>query len=101
MPKEIILYNLAENVTEEDYQDYVTNKKGPLLESLSSVEKFELVKVLGSASGQIPYKYVGIVHLKSLVTSRRTMRPRRSSRIPAGMAYQSADFHILAGIEIY
>jgi hypothetical protein len=35
MAKEIILYNLAENVTDEEYKDYVTREKGPILESLS------------------------------------------------------------------
>jgi len=66
MAKEIILYNLAENVTDEEYKDYVTNEKGPLLESLSSVKKFELVKITGAAAGKIPYKYIGIMHLTSL-----------------------------------
>ena len=66
MAKQIILYNLAEHVTDEEYQDYVTKEKGPLLESLSSVKKFEMVKITGSTSGEIPYKYVGILHVSSL-----------------------------------
>ena len=66
MAKEIILYNLADNVTDEQYKNFVTKEKGPLLESLSSVKKFELVKVTGAATGEIPYKYVGILHLNSL-----------------------------------
>ena len=39
MAKEIILYNLADNVTDDQYKEYVKNEKGPILESLSSVEK--------------------------------------------------------------
>jgi hypothetical protein len=63
MAEEIILYNLADNVTDEEYQKYVKNEKGPLLESLSAVSKFELFKVTHSAAGEIPYKYVGIMHI--------------------------------------
>jgi hypothetical protein len=66
MAKEIILYNLAKNITDEEYKKFVTKEKGPLLESLSSVKKFELVKITGAATGEVPFKYVGILHLKSL-----------------------------------
>jgi len=66
MAKEIILYNLADNITDDEYKDYVTEEKGPLLESLSSVKKFELVKVTGAATGEILYKYVDIMHLTNL-----------------------------------
>jgi len=57
MAKEIILYNLAANVTDEEYKDYVTSEKGPLLESLTSVKKFEMVKITGAISGEIPYNW--------------------------------------------
>ena len=66
MAKEIILYNLADHVTEEEYKEYVSNEKGPLFDSLSAVTKFELVKVTGSASGESPYQYAAIVHITSL-----------------------------------
>jgi len=48
MGKEIVLYNLADNVTDEQYQDFVHKEKGPLLESLPSVTKYELVRIKGS-----------------------------------------------------
>jgi len=102
MAKEIILYNLADHVTDEEYKDYVTNEKGPLLESLSSVEKFELVKITGSASGNIPYKYVGILHVKSLNDFHQKDAP--SPKFQDFMKkWQSmvSDFHILAGEEVY
>ena len=54
MAKEIILYNLAAHVTEEKYREYVESEKGPLLDSLSSVRKFELVKVVASMTGRMP-----------------------------------------------
>ena len=102
MAKEIILYNLAAHVSDEEYQDYVTREKGPLLESLSSVKKFELVKITGAASGEIPYKYIGILHLSSLDEFNRKDAP--SPKFQDFMKqWQSmvANFHILAGEEIY
>jgi hypothetical protein len=65
MANEIILYNPAENVTDEEYKDYVTKEKGPPLETLPSTKKFELVKIMGAATGEVPYRYVGILHLTS------------------------------------
>ena len=66
MPKQIILYNLADHVTDEQYKEYVVNEKGPLLDSLESAKKFEMVKITGAMGGEIPYKYVGIMHIKSM-----------------------------------
>jgi len=66
MAKRIILYNLVDNVTDEQFKDYVTKEKGALVESLPSVKKYELVKITGAVAGKSPYNYVGIVHLNSL-----------------------------------
>jgi hypothetical protein len=66
MAKRIILYNLADNVTDEDFKKYVVNEKGPLIDSFPSVKKYELVKISASMTGEIPYKYVGIVHVTSI-----------------------------------
>lgn len=65
MAKQIILYNLAPQVTDEQYLQYAKKEKGPFLESFASVKRFELVKITGAASGNIPYKYVGILHIKN------------------------------------
>ena len=102
MAKQIILYNLAKHVTDAEYKEYVTNEKGPLLESLSSVKKFELVKIIGSASGEIPYKYVGILHIKSLDEFNKKDAP--SPKFQGFMKkWQTmvSNFHILAGEEVY
>lgn len=66
MEKQIILYNLASNITDEQYKQYVINEKGPLIEGLSSTKKYELVRIMQSDSGKIPYNYVGIVSVTSL-----------------------------------
>jgi hypothetical protein len=67
MGKEISIYNLAEGVSDEQYQEYVKKVKGPFLESLPSVTKFELVRVKGAVAGEgVPYTYVGILHSDNL-----------------------------------
>ena len=102
MPKEIILYNLAENVTDEEYEEYVEKEKGPLLSSLPSVEKFELVKITGAAGGEVPYRYVGILHLISLEHFRTKDAPSAAfQEFMKKWQTKVSDFHILAGEEIY
>jgi hypothetical protein len=102
MAKEIILYNLAEHVTDEEYKEYVTKEKGPLLESLSSVKKFELVKITGAATGEIPYKYVGILHVNSLEEFYQKDAPSQKFQdFMKKWQTMVANFHILAGEEIY
>ena len=64
MAKQIILYSLAPHVTHEQYREYVEKEKGPLLESLSTVKKFELIKV--TPGEQVTCQYIGILHLTSL-----------------------------------
>jgi len=103
MPKEIILYNLAPHVTEEQYKDYVNNEKGPLLESLPSVEEFELVKITGSMKGESPYQYVGILHIKDL--EQFTQQDAPSDKFQGFLAkwrtMVAPDFHALIGKELY
>jgi hypothetical protein len=102
MAKEIILYNLASHVTDEQYLDYVTREKGPILEGLSSVRRFELVKISGSASGQVPYKYIGILDVDSLADFYKNDAPSPTFQgFMQKWRTMVADFHILAGEEIY
>lgn len=102
MAKEIILYNLADNVTDEQYKDFVTKEKGPLLDSLSSAKKFELVKITGAATGEIPYKYVGILHLSSLDEFRQKDAPSpKFQDFLRKWTPMVKNFHILQGEEIY
>jgi hypothetical protein len=102
MPKEIILYNLAEGVTDEAYREYVEKEKGPFLESLPSVEKFELVNISHSAAGEIPYHYVGILHVKNMADFQQRDAPSAAFQdFMAKWRTKVADFHILAGEEVY
>jgi hypothetical protein len=102
MAKEIILYNLAKNVTDDEYKKFVTEEKGPLLESLSSVKKFELVKITGAAAGEIPFKYVGILHLKSPDEFYQKDAPSKKFQdLLKKWQPMTSGLHILFGEEIY
>ena len=102
MAKEIILYNLAPHVTDEEFQEYVDQEKGPLIDSFESVEKYELVRIDSSASGEIPFKYVGIVHLESLEDFRS-----KDAQSEAYKAFQAkfrpmvSEIHVMFGEEIH
>jgi hypothetical protein len=102
MAKEIILYNLADNVTDEEYKKFVTNEKGPLLDSLPSAKKFELVKITGAAMGEIPYKYVGILHVNSLdELNQKGKTTQKFQDFLKKWTPMIKNFHILQGEEIY
>jgi uncharacterized protein (TIGR02118 family) len=102
MAKRIILYNLAPNVTDEEFKEYVTTDKGPLINSLPSVKKYELVKITGSTKGDIPYKYCGIVHVTSIEDFNE-----KAATTPEYQAFlqkfgpMAKDMLMLSGEEIY
>ncbi len=103
MAKEVILYNLAEHVTDEQYKDYVVNEKGPLLDSLPGVEKFELVKITSSMKGEIPYKYVGILHIKDPELFAKEAAPSKKFQdfVAKWSTMVDPAFHSLMGEEVY
>jgi hypothetical protein len=102
MAEEIILYNLADNVSEEAYLDYVTKEKGPLMDSFSAVKKYELFKVVHSATGEIPYKYIGIMHISNIEEFQQKNAPS-----PAFQEFlkkwqpMTKGFHLLSAEKIY
>jgi len=100
--KRIILYNLAEHMTDEKFKEYVINEKGPLIESLPSVKKYELVKVIGAMGGKIPYKYVGIVHVTSLEEfDQKAAKTQKYQDFLKKFGPMAKDMLMLSGEEIY
>ncbi len=103
MAKQIILYNLADHVTDEQYKEYVINEKGPLLDGLPGVKKFEMVKITGSMKGEIPYKYVGILHIEDEEKFAKEAMPSKEFQ-DFGAKWSTMvnpAFHTLSGEEIY
>jgi len=102
MPKKIILYNLADNVTDKEFKEYVTREKGPLISSLPGVKKYELVKVTGAMGGKIPYKYVGIVHVTSLEEyDQKATKTQKYQDFLKKFGPMAKDLIMLSGEEIY
>ena len=70
----IILYNLKDDLKEEDFFKWVHEFKGPFIAGLSAVKSYTLTKTeaaLESAGGplepaEIPYNIVGIVDVTSI-----------------------------------
>ncbi len=102
MAKRIILYNLADNVTDEEFKEYVTTDKGPLIDSLPSVKKYELVKITGSTTGEVPYKYCGIVHVTSVDEfNQKAAQTQEYQDFLKKFGPMAKDLLILSGEEIY
>lgn len=101
MPKEIILYNLDEAVTDEEYLRYCEEKKGPLIRDLPSCRNFSLVRIDGSQKGEIPYRYVGIVDVTSIEEWKRDAASEVFRNFLKEWIPKVKDFHILMGTEVY
>ena len=102
MAKRIILYNLADNVTDEEFKEYVIDEKGPLIDSLPSVKKYELVKITSSMTGEIPYKYCGIVHVTSIEEfNQKDANTPEYKQFFMKFGPMAKDMLILSGEEIY
>lgn len=98
MAIEIILYNLAPHVSDEEFKEYVDTEKGPYIDGLPSVEKYELVKITESRSGAIPFRYVGIVHLNSLEDFKsRDTQTEEYRAFSAKMARITSEIHVTFG----
>ena len=113
MAKEIILYNLKDSVTEEDYVKWCESYKGPLLLGLSGSKSFTLLKMIGGLTGNGqkgipptqtsgPYKYIGILDLSSLEDMDKARQTNAFKEFfPKWFSEWVADFYILGGVEIY
>ena len=114
MPKHIILYNLKESVTDEDYRKWCESFKGPLLLSLDASKSFTLVKMFGGIMGDgrkpqppsetpSPYKYIGILDVTNLEKSKKDMETPafKEDFFPRWFSEWVADFYVLVGDEVY
>lgn len=100
MPKEIILYNLNDEVTDEEYRQYCEARKGPLIRSLPSCKDFTLVRISGSQKGETPYDYVGIVDVTSIEDWKRDAASEPFQNFLKEWVPKVKAFHILMGSEV-
>ena len=101
MAREIILYNLKDSVSDDEYLEYCNQTKGPLIRGLPSCKKFELIRIGASAKGDIPYKYVGVAELTSLEDWKRDAASEPFQKFLAEWTAMVSEFHILMGAVVY
>ena len=114
MPKTIILYNLKEGVSDEDYKKWCETYKGPLLLSLNASKSFTLVSMLGGIKGDgrkneppretaSPFNYIGILDVADLAEAKKDTETKtfREDFFPQWLSDWVADFYVLAGDEVY
>lgn len=74
MAKQFVLYNLKDEVSDEDFETWVNEFKGPFIAGLPAVKRYTLTKVAGAvqAAGgppgpvDSPFQYAAVVDLASL-----------------------------------
>ena len=114
MAKNIILYNLKDTVTDEDYAKWCEEYKGPLLLSLDSSKSFALVKMLGGIKGDgrkgsppeetpSPYRYIGVLDITSLEGWKKDTETRKFKEefFPRWLSDWVSDFYVLVGEEVF
>lgn len=73
MAKQFILYNLKDDVSDQDFENWVNEYKGPLIAGFNAVKRYTLTKAQGAviadggppAPAESPYKWVAVVDLTS------------------------------------
>ena len=114
MPKQMILYNLRDDVKVEDYIKWVEEFKGPLLLKLPSTKSFTLLRMQGGRKGngqeglppeetQSPFQIIGILDITS---SEAWMKDTASDAyqkefFPQFFKNWGAEFYAVIGEEVY
>ena len=113
MAKEIILYNLRDDVKEKDYVKWCEDYKGPLLIGLPRSRSFTLLKMVRGVqrNGQKgsppsptkpPFNYIGILDATSLEEWGKSRESNAFKEfLSQWLSKWVADFYILVGIELY
>jgi hypothetical protein len=113
MAKEIILYNLRDDVKEKDYVKWCEDYKGPLLTGLPGSKSFTLLRMMGGVHGngqkgsppsetRPPFNYVGILDTISLEEWGKSRETKAFKQFfSQWLSKWAADFYILGGIELY
>ena len=57
MAKQFILYNLKDDVSQDDFEKWVNEFKGPFISGLPAVKRYTLTKVSGAVQAKL-YRYL-------------------------------------------
>jgi|SaaInl7_200m_RNA_FD_contig_21_132908_length_879_multi_7_in_0_out_0_2 hypothetical protein len=115
MPKQLILYNLRDDVKEEDYIKWCKEYKGPLLLGLNSGKSFLLLSMLGGVTGngqkgvppeetKSPYRFIGIMDVTSLEDWKKESEGSKAYAEefrPQWFSKWVENFYVLGAQEVY
>jgi len=113
MAKEIILYNLRDDVKEKDYVKWCEDYKGPLLVGLPGSRSFTLLRMMGGVQGngqkgsqpsptKPPFNYIGILDAANLEEWGKSRGSKAFKEfLSQWLSKWVADFYILGGVELY
>ena len=64
----IVLFNLKAGVERAEYEKWATSTDIPTVNSLSSVDKFDVCRATGLliSEGESPYDYIEIIHVNNM-----------------------------------
>jgi hypothetical protein len=98
MPKQLILYNLAEGISKEDYQKYVDEKKGPFFVGLPAVTSYTLMEIKSEDS---PCQYAGIVETDNPAELQKATQSPAFGEFLQEWMPKVKDVQIMFGVEVY
>jgi hypothetical protein len=114
MQKQIILYNLRDDVKDEDYIKWCHEFKGPLLLSLPSTKSFKLLKMVGGKKGngqegippedtKSPFNFLGILDVTSKEEWMKDVASEKYQKefFPKFFGNWGKDFYLILGDEVY
>ncbi len=114
MSKQMILYNLRDDVKDEDYIKWCREFKGPLLLGLKSVKGFTLLKMVGGRkwNGQkgeppvetkSPFRFMGILEVTSKEEWMKDVASEAYQKdfFPKFFSRWAADGYAILGDEVY
>jgi hypothetical protein len=114
MPKQILLYNLRDDVKEEDYIEWCNEFKGPLIMGLPSTRSLTLMRMSAGRKGngkegippeetKPPFRFVGVLDIRSREDYMKDMGTKayKDEFFPQWFTKWVADFYAIPGEEIY
>ena len=114
MPKQMILYNLRDDVKDEDYIKWCHEFKGPLLLGLKSTKSFTLLKMTGGKKGngqkgeppeetKSPFNFIGILDVTSTEEWMKDVASEKYQKefFPKFFSNWGAEFYAVMGDEVY
>lgn len=114
MAKEIIFYNLRDDVSDEEYQKWCHEFKGPALVSLESVNSVVMINMISGLKGNgeqsippeetaLPFTYFGIIDSTNLEEWRKDANSQEFKKKFLNQWFSKwvADFYLLSGMEFF